>query len=54
MDPGRWLYVLVMAAIGIICFVCLLVRYGPHGLAMPGMRSIDAPAAAPQTVRAPG
>ena len=48
-DP--WIYVLVMAAIGIFYFAYLLVRRGRHGLTMPGMQSIDTQATAPQRVK---
>jgi amino acid transporter len=39
-DP--WLYILVMAAIGLIYFAYLLLRHGREGLAMPETQSIDA------------
>jgi amino acid transporter len=40
-----WIYVGVMAAIGLIYLAYLLIRHGRHGLAMPDMHSIDAQAA---------
>ena len=39
-DP--WIYVGVMAAVGLIYFAYLMVRHGPRGLAMPDIESIDA------------
>jgi hypothetical protein len=38
-DP--WIYVGVMAAVGLIYFAYLMVRHGPRGLAMPDIESID-------------
>jgi amino acid transporter len=42
-DP--WIYIGVMAAIGLVYLAYLLVRQGPRGLDMPAMDSIDAEAA---------
>jgi amino acid transporter len=39
-DP--WIYIGVMAAVGLIYFAYLLVRHGARGLDMPDMQSIDA------------
>jgi len=39
-DP--WIYIGVMAALGLIYFAYLMVRHGPRGLAMPDMQLIDA------------
>ena len=41
-DP--WIYIGVMAAIGLVYLAYLLVRHGRRGLDMPAMESIDAEA----------
>jgi amino acid transporter len=41
-DP--WIYIGVMASLGLIYFAYLMLRHGPRGLAMPDMQPIDAQA----------